>query len=297
MTKKSKLLILTLSLMSLIFTGCSSSVEDVISYLEEDNYSKAIKAYNNLSENDKELIKTEFENKVEDITQKYMNEKIDASTTKEALNKIKSISSFESIANDAISTINTVDSSRTHFNSAEVAFSNKDYEKALKNYSSVVSQDTKNYEKAQQKIKEIYKELEDSILVEVSSAKLLVQHSEWKALYPDMLNAIVVNNSDKTIKNITIGFLAWDSNNYPVKISCQLGQENFLVEGSGEGVNIIPGATWGENQGWELSTLSYDHNISTIKANVKEVEFYDGTSWSNPLYDSWLNQYKEKPLP
>ena len=67
MTKKSKLLILTLSLMSLIFTGCSSSVEDVISYLEEDNYSKAIKAYNNLSENDKELIKTEVENKVEDI--------------------------------------------------------------------------------------------------------------------------------------------------------------------------------------------------------------------------------------
>lgn len=293
MIKKSKLLILTPFLVSLILTGCTSSIEDVTSYLDEDNSSKAVKAYNNLSENDKTLIKAEFENEVEEITQKYMNEEIDSSMSKEVLNNIKSISSLEDVVNNAISAINLVDTSRACFDSAEDAFNNKNYEKALEDYSCVVSEDTKNYEKAQQKIKEIYKELEDSILVEVSSVKVLVQHSEFKALYPDMLNTIVVNNSDKTIKNITIGFLAWDSNNYPIKISSPYNQGVFLAEASADSVNIIPGATWGESKGWHLSD---NHNISTIKAMVKEVDFYDGTSWSNPLYDSWLNQYKEKPL-
>ncbi|WP_363253911.1 DUF5780 domain-containing protein [Clostridium sp.] len=36
--------------------------------------------------------------------------------------------------------------------------------------------------------------------------------------------------------------------------------------------------------------------MKTLKANVKTVEFCGGDTWTNPLYNSWLTQYKEKPL-
>lgn len=36
-------------------------------------------------------------------------------------------------------------------------------------------------------------------------AKYVVQHNDWKALYPDMLQALVKNNTDKDIRDIQYG--------------------------------------------------------------------------------------------
>ena len=55
----------------------------------------------------------------------------------------------------------------------------------------------------------------------------------------------------------------------------------------------MPGKTFGDGYGWNLSE---NHNISKLLACVKEVEYYDGTTWENPLYNSWITKYKEKPL-
>lgn len=130
--------------------------------------------------------------------------------------------------------------------------------------------------------------------VVVQRAKLLIQSDEYKALYPDMLQAIIYNKSSKTVKNMKVGFIAFDGNGYPVQIESQYGLENsFEYVGSAMNVNIVPNSSYGEGKGWEIEE---NKSIHTVRACVKEVEYYDESKWDNPYYDYWLEEYKEKPL-
>lgn len=138
-------------------------------------------------------------------------------------------------------------------------------------------------------------QIQNEQLVIVDSAKIAIQSSEWKALYPDMLQAIIRNKSDKTIKTMKVGFLGFDSNGYPVKIKMNMdfsgGDYEFV--GDAEDVNIVAGGTFGHGVGWELDE---SHGISRVLACVRDVAFYDGTTWENPYYEYWIGQFKEKPL-
>ena len=58
-------------------------------------------------------------------------------------------------------------------------------------------------------------------------------------------------------------------------------------------VNILDGQDFGSDKGWELKPYS---GISQALACVKTVEFYNGTTWENPYYDFWIEEYKEQPL-
>ena len=122
-----------------------------------------------------------------------------------------------------------------------------------------------------------------------------MQSDEYKVLYPDQIRAMITNNSDKAVKNMKIGFLGYDSNGYPLKIKLQFNFSGGNYEGAGtaDNVNIIPGASFGDNRGWNLDE---SHGISTVISCVKSVEFYDGTNWTNPYYDYWIAEYKEKQL-
>lgn len=132
-------------------------------------------------------------------------------------------------------------------------------------------------------------------VVSVENAKIMVQDANLKALYPDMLNAIITNKSDKTIKKMKVGFLGFDNNGYPVKIvgNFDFSGGNYEFVGDAEDVNIVAGGRFGENVGWELSET---HGISKVLALVKSTTFYDGSTWDNPYYQYWIEEYKEKPL-
>ncbi|WP_456276507.1 DUF5780 domain-containing protein [Bacillus sp. AK128] len=132
-------------------------------------------------------------------------------------------------------------------------------------------------------------------LIIVENAKIMVQDANYKTLYPDMLQAIITNKSDKTIKNMKVGFLGFDNNGYPVKIiaNFDFSGGNYEFVGDADDVNIIKGGRFGENVGWELSET---HGISKVLALVKSTSFYDGSTWENPYYPYWIEEYKEKPL-
>ena len=137
---------------------------------------------------------------------------------------------------------------------------------------------------------------EEDKLVSVESARIVEQSDQYKALYPDMIEVVIKNNSDETIRNYTVGILDFDKNGYPVKIEGRFDFSggSYEILGSADDASILPGETGGKNYGWALSD---PHNIHYVLARVNEVTFYDGKTWRNPNYNSWRNQYIEKPLP
>lgn len=131
--------------------------------------------------------------------------------------------------------------------------------------------------------------------MKVINTEYIVQDDEFKALYPDMLSAVIQNNSGTDIKNAIVGFVAWDSNNFPVKIEGSFdynGGNYFTMVDCGD-VNMVNGATFGEGRGMELSE---NNNISKFKAIVVSYTDFDGNTWNNPLLEDFKELYADKKL-
>lgn len=131
--------------------------------------------------------------------------------------------------------------------------------------------------------------------VRVTETMYTVQSDDYKSIYPDMLQAIVANESDKDIKNMDIAFAAWDENGLPVKIEGQydFSGGEYIKEVTAEGVNLTPGGTYGESNGFGLSE---NCNVSEFKAIVKSYETFEGEIWNNPLYRDFCELYGGKKL-
>lgn len=158
--------------------------------------------------------------------------------------------------------------------------------------------DINNYKKDFEDRKKAFEilELKNSQKLTVISSRLNIQHSRWKALYPDQLTAMVKNNSDQTVKTFDIAFLPYDANGFPVKVQSQYSYNNadYEYRGKKDIANLIPGGVSGAGYGWNIDEAHL--SISTVLACVISADFYDGTSWNNPYYTYWIEQYKGKPL-
>lgn len=132
--------------------------------------------------------------------------------------------------------------------------------------------------------------------VKVVSTDYIVQDNEFKSLYPDLLSAVVRNDSKQEIKNLMIAYVAWDKNNLPVKIIGQYDYDggSYLNGCSMVDANMIPGMEYGRNSGLALSDDC--NNIHTFKAIVVKYETFDGEEWENPYAEEWEELYAGKKL-
>ncbi|WP_195984079.1 DUF5780 domain-containing protein [Clostridium sp. D33t1_170424_F3] len=147
---------------------------------------------------------------------------------------------------------------------------------------------------AQNKAKKV-EEAKQSQLIPVTDCKIKVQSTDMKSLYPDMICAIVKNNSDKTIDYLEISFIGFDENGYPLKIEGDLDFSGAALEkfAKGDALNIIPAASWGDDMGFKLIS---NHKVKTPMACVVKAKFYDGSEWENPYYKYFKEEYVGKPL-
>ena len=131
--------------------------------------------------------------------------------------------------------------------------------------------------------------------VTVIRTDYVVQDDTYKALYPDMLSAVLQNNTDTDIKNAVVAFAAWDSSNLPVKITgeFEFTSGDYIKRVDYNDINLAAGGTFGENSGFSLNE---DCQISTFKAIVVSYETFDGEIWKNPYYNDFCKLYKGQKL-
>lgn len=135
----------------------------------------------------------------------------------------------------------------------------------------------------EQEIKKYKKEQELSVV----SAK---KHKEWYSDTISGVQVIVKNNTKKVVKSYTVSVLAYDSLGFPLKID----YNNYEKLVKSDGANIQPGKTHGKDNYCDI--FYEQEKISSALACVTEVEYYDGTTWENPYYEYWIEEYKEKPI-
>ncbi|MGE6227716.1 DUF5780 domain-containing protein [Paenibacillus chitinolyticus] len=296
-------------------------IKDEVDRIQEEfksnklEYQKAIASLETLKK--LELLKPSVEASVSNVNQlnksrtsfKKGQEYLSNKNFKDAIVEFKDVIKEDqnyAQAQELIST-HTAEYKTTALKDAEQFSDSQDYDKAIDilsdalvvapNDSDIIAkkssfQKLNEAKKAEERKKKI-EETKSSQEISVDHASIVIQSTEHKILYPDMIQVIVRNNTDKTVKNMDVSMLGYDSNGFPVKIKRTYGSESFELIGSAESVNIIAKGTFGHNNGWELDE---NHGVKTVLAVVKEVEYYDGTKWTNPYYKYWLDENKEKPL-
>lgn len=141
-------------------------------------------------------------------------------------------------------------------------------------------------------------ELEASLAsqpVFVSSTQYVVQDEQYKSLYPDLLQAIVQNNSEDEIRDAVIAFVGWDANGLPVKIKGHMSfnDPTYVTKVSFENINLVPGSSYGDSQGYAV-----DENcgIASFKAIVVSYTNFEEKTWENPDYKVFCDLYEGKRL-
>lgn len=97
------------------------------------------------------------------------------------------------------------------------------------------------------------------------------------------------NISDKVIKSFCVTLFGFNEENLPVLVFFGTdGGTNFNYYGK----LLSPGETFSikEEMIFDLNDTSGYPQKWTYA--VREVEFFDGTTWENPLYDSLYDKYK-----
>ena len=128
--------------------------------------------------------------------------------------------------------------------------------------------------------------------VKITRTEYISQNKQF--LQPDFLSAVFQNDSGVDIKNAVLGYVAWDSNNLPVKIQSQYDftDGEYFKKVNYSDVNLVNGASYGENGGLSIG----NDNIAKFKAIVVSYTDFDGNIWDNPLLEEFQKLYEDKKL-
>ncbi|MBQ9742066.1 MAG: hypothetical protein IJV88_00125 [Ruminococcus sp.] len=124
----------------------------------------------------------------------------------------------------------------------------------------------------------------------VQSVKYAVQDTENKKDNPDMLQAVITNNSDEVIDEAVVSFVAWDDEMEAVELNEDAEtEEGEYVRGvSYKNMELQPQGTYGKDSG---IAVEEDEDIVLFKAVVEYYTTEDGETITNPYADDWKTFY------
>ncbi|MBQ5792147.1 MAG: hypothetical protein IIW19_05500, partial [Clostridia bacterium] len=127
--------------------------------------------------------------------------------------------------------------------------------------------------------------------VKVISTQYIDQGERYKALYPDMLQAVFQNKTELELRHAVVAFAAWDETGLPVKIkgAVDFTEGAYIRQVNYRNIHMIPSSTHGRLSGFKVDDTC---GIKDFKAIVVSYEALDGTVWENPLYDTWRQFYE-----
>lgn len=127
----------------------------------------------------------------------------------------------------------------------------------------------------------------------VDATNCLVQSTKYKAIFPDMLQAVIVNHTDCEIKRAVVAFAAWDEDGLPVKIKGRFAFDapTYIKEVRYDNIHLVSGGRYGEYDGFGISKSLC---IKSVKAIAVSYETLDGEKWENPYYADFKNRYEGK---
>lgn len=278
--------------------------------------------------------KVEIKQLIDETIEDFNSGKIGYEQAKDILETVLEIKLYTTDVNKKLEELDAINNSKIAFIKAKEYLISNDYYNAIVSFNDVVENDT-NYTESQNQMNSILKQYKQQIFDEIEKetdsdkaiktleklstiakndtevqAKIeiykqkqmenLINQQEvsvisakpYKHYYSsttDGVTAVVKNNTNKVIKDYVVGILAYDSNGYPLQIE----YKDTLQLGEGTSANVQPNATYGEDKYFYVSYE--EEKISTVLACVKNVTYYDGTTWENPYYEYWLEEYKDKP--
>lgn len=148
--------------------------------------------------------------------------------------------------------------------------------------------DINNYKKDFEARKETHRIQELKTNQKVKVIKAYAYNDGYYSIFRKA-TVVVQNCSSQVLKEYTIGILQFDSNGYPVEVKYSYQGDGNCFMGKGQSANVQPGGTYGGNRYWNIAD-----NVTKVKACVKTAEFYDGSTWTNPYYEHWLEAEKDR---
>lgn len=108
----------------------------------------------------------------------------------------------------------------------------------------------------------------------------------------DTVGAVLQNNTDSEIKDVVIGYVAWDENNNPVKF----WSGDYIKEVDNRDVQINPKGVFGVFEDINGFVKPEDNTITQFRAIAVSYVTIEGDSWENPYYSEFKQLYEGKKL-
>lgn len=279
--------------MSLLLCCCRGDIlEEAKILIQDAEYKEVVSIYKQeTNEKIKAKIDLEINNLIEKQKNDYLTCNIAYSVVSDNLKILKGIEGCSDNAKETLNYIVQIEESRNAYVDAENKEKKKEYAEAIKKYKEVIQDDVENFEKANNKVKEIVEKLEKECILKVESSSIHKQDEDNKKEYPDMIQTTIVNKSDKKVKDLAIAMIGYDKDGKSVKIDGKNTEASYVVMGLANNVNLEPNEKFGESEGFQLVEK---HGIYSTKSIVKSATLEDGTNWTNPLYNKWLDDNLNK---
>lgn len=182
----------------LAYMWYTSPEQNILRALESGDYDEAISLYTDDYEGSSKSIESVLQDRLEKIKDDYINGEMEYAVAIMELDAIKKmgVNEIEQELNDTRTYINSLNQSRTAFETAEKMFAEGDYEGAIEQYQ-LVSEDDSNYDTAKDKLVDAIDKYREQVL---SEAETLAGEGSYQEAMKKIKTALEVIPNDTKLQ-------------------------------------------------------------------------------------------------